>query len=376
MTDSKLVAANTRFALKLYREIVARESGRNVFISPASVALALAMVYNGASGETGRAMAEALELGGLSLEDVNRANAELARGLRSLGPEPRLALANSLWARQGVALDPGFLRRSQDAYEAAVETLDFADPRAADTINAWVGQHTEGKIQQIIDQIDPAAVLFVINAIYFKGSWASKFDQRRTSAGQFRLPGGRQVPCQMMTQSGEFGYYEGAAFQAIRLPYRGGRLSMYLFLPSEQSDLGAFHRALDSQSWEAWLRRFAEGEGSITMPRFRLAYEATLNQALGALGMAVAFDRQRADFAAMCPDTRVNINEVKHKTFVEVNEEGTEAAAVTSVEITLTAFMPKRTFSMVVDRPFFCAIRDDRSGTVLFMGAIVEPTSL
>jgi serine protease inhibitor len=177
----------------------------------------------------------------------------------------------------------------------------------------------------------------------------------------------------MMAQSGEFFYQETKDFQAIMLPYGDGQLSMAVFLPAENSSLEAFHERLDHKHWTDWKRQFRKKEGRIVLPRFKLEYEVSLNDPLKQLGMAVVFDPRRADFSAMCPGTRVNIDEVKHKTFVEVNEEGTEAAAVTAVTMTLAAFMPSQPFSMVVDRPFFCAIVDNQTGLVLFMGSIVEP---
>lgn len=373
MADQALVAANTRFALKLYNQIVGQGSGRNIFISPASVSLALAMTYNGAEGATREAMAEALELAGLSMEDVNHASAELLRSLQQDDAGVRLAIANSLWARKGIAFDPDFLRRNQKYYRAQIEELDFASPRAAAVINGWVSDQTEGKIERIIDRVPAEAVLFLINAIYFKGDWTHKFDKRKTREDFFTLLDGREQQHPMMAQSGEFFYQETKDFQAIMLPYGDGRLSMAAFLPAENSSLDVFHERLDYEHWAEWKQQFRKKEGRIVLPRFKLEYEVSLNDPLKALGMAVAFDPRQADFSAMSPDTRVNIDEVKHKTFVEVNEEGTEAAAVTAVKMTLAAFMPSQPFSMIVDRPFFCAIVDNQTGLVLFMGSIVEP---
>ena len=170
----------------------------------------------------------------------------------------------------------------------------------------------------------------------------------------------------------QYQYYDGRGFQAVRLPYSGGRLSMYVFLPAPRSSLAAFYAELSSRSWESWMGRFHVSEGEIALPRFKLEYEVRLNDALKALGMAAAFG-ERADFSGMARGERLRIDEVKHKTFVEVGEEGTEAAAVTAAPMVLGAFMPEERFSMVVDRPFFCAIRDDQTGAVLFMGSIVEP---
>jgi serpin B len=375
MTDRQLGDANSRFAFKLFAKLTKQEPGRNIFISPASVALALAMVYNGAAGETQQAIAAALELVSMSLDDINRANAELLGAIEHADPQVRLVIANSLWARKGLSFERDFLRRCEEFYQAEVAALDFAEPRAAATINAWVSEHTDGKIEKILDRIDPAAVLFLLNAIYFKGNWTRQFDRRRTEEQAFHLLDGSQKKHPLMAQSGEYRHCEGPDFQAVSLPYGSERLSMYVFLPKQRTSLTAFQRSLSDGNWNAWMRQFREREGTIVLPRFKLTYEVKLNEALMALGMTAAFDRRRANFEGMCPGQgrAVSIDEVKHKTFVEVNEEGTEAAAVTSVGMVLASFAPKRTFSMVVDRPFFCAIRDDQNGTILFMGSIVEP---
>jgi len=373
--DNQLATSQHRFAFKLFAELTKSTSEKNVFISPASVTLALALAYNGARGETERAIARTLELGEIDLDALNRANAALIESLRALDPQVVLAIANSLWAQQGMTFDPAFLRRNREFYGAEVATLDFGDARAAAAINDWVVRNTNGKIDKIVDRIDPSALLFLINAIYFKGNWARQFDPRRTRDLPFTLPDARQKQHPLMAQSGKFDYYAGQGFQAISLPYGAGRASMYIFLPEQRSNLRAFQRELGHKSWDAWMRHFRQSEGTIVLPRFKLSYEVTLNDALKALGMAIAFDGRRADFSAMIADGKPspNIDEVRHKTFVEVNEEGTEAAAVTSIGMVRTSMMPQRSFSMVVDRPFFCAIHDNHTGTLLFLGSIVDP---
>jgi serpin B len=178
----------------------------------------------------------------------------------------------------------------------------------------------------------------------------------------------------MMSQSGRYNYYQDSNFQAVSLPYGQGRVSMYIFLPSKSSSLKKFYENLNAENWEGWMSQFSSMKGDIVLPRFKVEYEVVLNEALKALGMEVAFDKQRANFGGMCAissGANVFIDQVRHKTFVEVNEEGTEAAAATSVGIGITSVQP--TFSMVIDRPFFLAIRDNQTGAVLFMGSIVEP---
>ncbi|MEQ9359251.1 serpin family protein [Coleofasciculus chthonoplastes] len=370
--NTKLVEANTKFGFKLFSEILQENSNNNVFISPTSIAIALAMTYNGASGETQAAMANALELQGMSLSEVNQANEALKTTLENADSDIQLSIANSLWAKQDISFKPDFLRRNQEFYDTQVTNLDFANPEAKRVINNWVKENTNGKIPQIISEIQPNDILFLINAIYFKGNWMEQFDKDKTVERPFYLVDGTQKKHPMMSQLGEYQYYEDDSVQAISLPYGKGRLSFYIFLPRENISLDTFEQQLTPEKWQQWMNRFGKRDGSIVLPRFKLEYEIQLNKALKALGMDVAFD-DRADFSNMTEED-VLINQVKHKTFVEVNEEGTEAAAATSIGMVLTsAAIPQTPFEMVVDRPFFCAIRDNQTGTILFMGSIREP---
>lgn len=375
MVRDQLAAANTRFGIKLFNQIVQQDQAKNVFISPASIAIALAMTYNGASGDTQKAMAQTLELNGLSLADVNNAYAALRASLSNADPKVQLSIANSLWLRQGAVLNDEFLQRNQLYYRAQVQELNFADPSAAGTINSWVSQNTNGKIPKIVDQIPGDMMLYLINAIYFKGDWTRQFDKSKTSDQPFHLLDGSTTPVPLMTQSGSFTYFQNDNFQAVSLPYGDGRLNMLVFLPAPDSSLQAFEQTLTETNWAAWMSQFHKAEGTLKLPRFSMDYELNLNAPLKALGMSIAFDPKEADFSAMHSGSdRFFISEVKHKTFLEVNEEGTEAAAATSVGMGTTAIRPNETkFNMVVDRPFFIAIRDNTTGSVLFMGAIVRP---
>jgi serpin B len=367
-TVDEVVSANTQFGFKLFSQLLSQDSS-NIFISPTSVAIALAMLYNGASGATQQAMAQTLEVQGISLQDINTANATLLSALTNPETNVSVAIANSLWARQEYPFRQDFLQRNQSFYKAQIANLDFESPDATSTINAWVNQNTNGRIDRIVEQINPQDVLFLINAIYFKGRWADEFDPSQTTNEPFFTTGG-SIQHPMMSQTGRYRYYENEQFQAVSLPYGNGRLSLYVFLPRENSNLTSFYQQLDSANWEKWLTQFRQREGSIRLPRFQMEYDLTLNDTLKALGMEVAFG-ESADFSAMGDD--LALSEVKHKTFVEVNEEGTEAAAVTSGRVTIVSAPIDPPFQMIVNRPFFCAIRDNQTGTVLFMGSIVEP---
>jgi serine protease inhibitor len=373
--DNRLVSANTRFGIKLYSEVAKESAGKNVFISPASVGLALAMTYNGAAGETKQGMERALEIQGMNHQELNRAYAALRKALESPDPKVLLSIANSLWAKKGVTFNPDFIQRNRQYYGAEITDLDFGDPSAPATINSWVSDKTKGKITRIVDNIDPQSVLFLINAIYFKGAWTREFDKKLTKDHPFTNGAGRQKQHPLMHQSGDYSYYEDKDFQAVSLPYGAGRVSMYIFLPAKESSLTEFHTRLSAANWERWMDRFSKTKGDIAVPRFKVEYEVTLNDALKALGMGVAFDPQRADFSGILRTSEnAFISRVKHKSFAEVNEEGTEAAAATSVEVTVASAMrPQKPFRMIVDRPFFYAIRDNRTGTLLFLGSITDP---
>lgn len=246
--DTRLVSANTRFGLKLFAEVAKQSAGKNVLISPASVGLALAMTYNGAVGETKEAMARALETQGMSHAELNRAYAQLKAALESADPKVQLNIANSLWAKKGITFNPEFLQRNKQFYGADVTTLAFDDPSAPATINSWVADKTKGKIEKIVDTIDPQSILFLINAIYFKGKWAAEFDKAKTKDEIFTTAAGQQKRHPLMHQSDNYRYYEGKDFQAVSLPYGAGRVSMYIFLPAKSTSLVEFQKKLDRKS--------------------------------------------------------------------------------------------------------------------------------
>ena len=370
--DDSVVTANTQFGFKLFDEIRKTEQDKNIFISPLSVSLALAMTLNGAAGETEQAMTNTLQLQGLDSEAINVGYAGLRQTLLTSDPKVTLTIANSLWARQGMSFKQDFLQRNIRFFGAEISTLDFNDPSASKTINQWVDTNTNGKIQKIVDDIiNPNAVLFLINAIYFKGTWQREFDPSRTQEDPFHLTNGdvKQVP--MMRQQHRYPYYRGENFQAISLAYGDGEMSMYIFLPDRESNLNNFLRDLNAERWEHWMSQFHGQDVSLVMPKFKLEYGRTLNDALKVLGMDIAFQGDLANFSRMA-SAPLYIENVLHKTFVEVNEEGTEAAAATSIGISITS-VPPPPIPFTIDRPFFLAIRDNQTKTVLFMGVVVDP---
>ncbi len=368
--NNKLVAANTRLSFKLFSQILKAQPDQNIFISPMSIAMALSMTYNGAKGETQQAMAQTLELQGMSFEELNQANATLKATLTNPDPSVQLSIANSLWARKGESFNPEFLQNNQSFYGATVTDLDFNSPSASDIINHWVQQSTSGKITKIVDgkEISPTTILFLVNAIYFKGLWTTQFDKTQTKELPFTLLNGTQKQYPIMFQQAEYEYYTNQLFEAVSLPYGQGRFSLYIFLPQKNVSLQRFYNSLNAENWEQWMNQFQPEQVLVGIPRFRLDYELELNEALKSLGMAIAFDENRADFAQMTPQPAY-ISKVKHNTFFEVNEEGSEAIGATSVQVASRSITP----NLIINRPFFCAIRDNQTQAILFMGSIVEP---
>lgn len=374
-TQDELASASAKFAFKLFGKLTEAQE-QNIFVSPVSLSFALAMTYNGAAGETQQAMARALEFQGLGLDAINQGNARLRQALSTPDPKIKLTLANSLWLQQGLAFKPEFLKRNEEFYGGALQVLNLNDARAPVTINAWVAKETAGKITRIVEKVGPP--LLLVNAIYFQGTWTRPFDKALTKELPFKLLNGKQKPVPMMAQSGSYRYFQGKNFQAVSLPYGGkAKFSLKIFLPEQNSSLKEFLRELHAGNWQQWRANFQQARGSILLPRFKLAYGTSLKKPLKALGMEVAFDKPRADFTNLCPPPGAYIDDVLHKTFVEVNEEGTEAAAVTAVLMApgSAAPPPTKPFTMVVDRPFFVAIEDRDTGALLFMGAIVDPKS-
>lgn len=356
--DPVVVAGINNLGFDLLAQLAKEKPNENIFISPPSISTALTMAYNGARGETKDAMARVLGLKGMSLEAVNLANSSLIDVMENLDPKARCAVANSLWADKGLAFNPGFEKNMRAAYDAEFGPLDVA------AINSWVSRKTRGKIPTILD--DPGnAYLILVNAIYFKGEWTYPFDKSVTKDGVFHTPSD-DVTVPMMHQSAELEYSFVGDPWVIKLPYGDGRLSMYILLPPEGRDLKDMRERLSRGTMDKWVKGLRKMEVDLVMPRFKLKYGEDLINALGKLGTGPALG-PGADPSGTCTPSGF-ISAVLHKTFVEVNEEGTEAAAVTAV-VEETGMPP----SFVIDRPFFCAIRDDKTGLILFMGYIFDP---
>jgi len=366
--EEKLVGSVNTFSFDLFRRLSAAQKDSNVFTSPLSASMALGMAMNGAAGATHDQMRAALGFGTATDQEIGESYKSLIALLRGLDPAVDFRIANSIWYANGFPFTQSFLDTGKNWFDAQVTPLDFASPSAPTTINAWVSGATAGKIPTILDRIEDGQVMFLINAIYFKGAWREKFDPAQTRDAQFRGVAGPQ-PMKLMHRNGNIASLYTPDFAAVDLPYGNSAYTMTVVLPHEGKSVDAVAASLRATDWATWVAQFHEGNLDVELPRFKLEWERMLIPDLQALGIRDAFLDSGADFTRMSPRGReLFISVVKQKTYVDVNEEGTEAAAVTNVGISLTsARVPFR-----VDRPFLFLIRERLTGTVVFMGKIVR----
>ncbi|HEY3286696.1 MAG TPA: serpin family protein [Gemmatimonadaceae bacterium] len=373
-SEVKVRDASNAFAFALWGRVSSAQHDSNVFLSSLSASFALGMTLNGAAGTTADQMRAALQFGAATLPEINAGYKSLVALLTSLDPSVQMRIANSIWYRQGFPFRQAFFDTTRTYFDAKAQGLDFANaPASLAAINGWVSEKTSGKIPKVLDTISSQQVMFLINAIYFKGSWRAKFDPAQTITAPFyAATGGAQV-APLMRRLDTLSYSEGATYQAAELPYGNTAFSMVVLLPKTGTDVETLAGSLSPTTWQAVVGSLQSRKVDYAMPKFTLAYERKLNDDLRALGMVVPFVAGGADFTLMAPapaGRELFIDFVKQNSFVDVNEEGTEAAAVTTVGVGVTS-MPSYPV-MRVDRPFLFVLRERLTGTVLFMGKIVR----
>lgn len=366
--------ASNAFSFALLAKVDAAMPTDNVFLSPLSASFALGMTMNGAAGTTFTEMRSALQFGTLAQPEINASYRSLVALLLSLDNSTTLSVANSIWYRNTFAFNTTFFDTTSKYFGATVKSLNFNDkPASLSAINGWVNTATNGRIPTVLDDITSDQVMFLINAIYFKGTWRDQFKVAETSTGTFTTSTGATQSASLMHRTDEMSYAESSAYQAVDLPYGNGAFSMTVLLPKAGSDVNAFAASLSTTSLQTIVAGMHPSLVNLTLPKLKLSYERTLNPDLQALGMVSAFNSATADFSGMRPARDVFISFVKQNTFVDVNEEGTEAAAVTTVGAVATS--APVAVDMRVNRPYMFVIRERLSGTLLFIGRIVRMPS-
>jgi serine protease inhibitor len=370
----ELLEADNAFGLDLFSEVMSEaETGENIMISPLSVALALGMTLNGAATATRDSMEQALRLKGFTQEEINQGYKSIIDQLLDLDPKVIMEIANSIWYRDNFSVLDEFIRTNQEYFYAEIRSLDFSDPGAKGIINGWVSQKTHEKIQEIIDQIPQEAVMYLINAIYFKGMWTFEFDPEDTGLKPFYPAEGPSFDALAMRQETELNYYQNDLFQLVELPYGDRNFSMLVFLPKSGKSCSDVLAVMDNDNWNNWTNQLAKTNVLVQLPKFKFETFKLLNEYLAGMGMGIAFT-DAADFTGINPAGNLSITRVLHKTYIDVNEEGTEAAAVTAVEVGHTSVGPDPgPVRFIADRPFLFAIRENSTGSILFMGRLSYP---
>lgn len=371
--ESELLASASEFGFALLKTINEDEKNSNIFISPYSVSTAFGMALNGAVGDTYTEMLEALEISGLSLDEINSSNRQLMEILTEVDPKVAFQVANSIWYRNDFAVLESFLDVNNEYYSAEINIADFDNPATVDAINNWVEINTSGKIEKIIDDafIDPAVVMYLINALYFKGTWKYQFKEEDTTPLAFHLVDGTQVEVPTMIQKSKFNYYEDEKLQLVDLPYGDSCFTMTVILPKQTSSVDEIISGLDAAGWDAMMQNVTYEELTLHLPKLKYEYNISLTDIVEKMGMRLAVT-PAADFTKITPLGGIYIGDVIHKTFVEINEEGTEAAAVTAITFERTSAGDEK--YMLVNKPYIFVIREVSTNSILFAGKILDPT--
>ena len=372
VAEQTVIRTANGFGFELLKEVDAERTSKqpNTVLSPLSASMALGMALEGAAGETFTEMRDVLGFSGMERDEINASYSGLMDLLLTLDPAVEIEIANSAWSRQGFPFETSYFNVLTSSFDAMVRELDFSDPSATETINQWV--QTNDRIEGIIDEIDPLDILFLLNAVYFKGDWTTQFKKNKTEPRPFHLDDGQTIQTPMMHGDiDEVGFaWMESGRKVAELPYGGQAFGMVLVQPGEGETVDDLVSDLDRATWTSWMDALhISDDVAVGLPTFELEWDGLFNDALKRMGMPSAFLPMAADFSRMTPAADAHISAVRQKTYMRVDEEGTEAAAVTSVTVSLTSAGP----GIVLDRPFLVAIRERLSGTILFLGAIRDP---
>lgn len=372
--SAQLIEADNKFGLEMFQKVREDSDDENIMISPLSISVALAMAYNGADGDTKAEMEETMKLNGLTADEINASYKMLISALQSLDEDVVFEIANAIFYTDIMEVKPDFLNVNKNVYEAEVERLDFNSPEAVNTINDWVAGKTNDKITKIIEQLDPLDRMVLLNAIYFNGIWSKEFDEEGTHELDFYKSDGTTIEVPMMSKMEKLDYTANSLFKAIKMPYGNGQYNMVIFLPVSENRSQDVIDELSAANWKKWMDEFETTDRvNITMPRFKFEFEAGLNELLKKMGMQKAFIPGGADFSKIS-DIELYISAVKHKSFIDVNETGTEAAAVTSITFTTTSIGNEPpTVPFFVNKPFVFAITENDTDAILFIGEVQNP---
>ena len=370
--QAAIAKVDNRFSFKMFQE-VSSSNGANTFFSPLSLNMALGMAYNGASGDTRVEMADALGMADFTDTEINEYYQKMSQALLNIDPLTEIGIANSIWYRTGFPVKKPFIDINREYFDAAVRELDFSRSDATDIINKWCADKTKDRIKEIIAGPIPGEVMmYLINALYFKSKWQFEFDKANTTSEDFTKADKQTKKVNMMTQTTALPYYADQHLQCVEMPYGNQAFSMVAILPANDMDIDQLIDYLDDTVWENIVDNMREQNVWVKLPRFKIECELPLNDPVKNAGMERIFDGNFAEFENIS-DVPLFVSNIKQKTFVEVNEEGTEAAAVTVIEFAFTSAGPGTGIPFFANRPFLYLIKEKSTGVILFIGRMDEP---
>lgn len=371
--SAKIISADNQFGFEIFKKVNASFSEpKNMMISPMSISLALAMVYNGTTGETRTQMETMLHKSGLTPDDINQSYKDLVAALSSHDPKVELEISNAIFYRNTFNVKNDFVTTNQNYYQAEVAGLDFTKTtETLNKVNGWVNTKTKGKIDKIIDQVNPEDIMYLLNAIYFNGEWQYRFDPKETTDMDFTKEDQSVIQAPMMSIENQFKFYTHSSFQMLEMPYGRGKYSMLVFLPASGKTTNDVISILNAENIEDWVEKSTEQKKKVFLPKFEFKFDDSLVDELNALGMIDAFDATKANLTGISEAAQLVISDVMHKSYIKVDERGTEAAAVTGIVVGTTAIGPDNNFT--ANHPFVFAIREKDTKAILFIGKVLDP---
>jgi len=371
--SASIIAADNQFGFELFQKVNASlKEQKNTMISPMSVSLALAMVYNGTAGNTKKQMEDMLHKANLSPDDINQSYKDLVSALQSHDPKVELSISNAIFYRNSFPVKPDFITTNQNYYQAEVSGLDFSkSTETLNKVNGWVNTKTNGKIDKILQQVNTEDIMYLLNAIYFNGEWKYSFDTKETTEKPFTKEDKTMVQVPTMTIEKPFNYYSHQKFELLEMPYGSGKYSMLIFLPENGKKTDDVISLMTAENLNDWISKLTEQKKEVFMPKFEFKFDDSLKDELAALGMTDAFNDLKANLAGISDAAKLVISEVMHKSYIKVDERGTEAAAVTGITVGTTSMPVDNSFR--IDHPFVFAIREKDTKAILFIGKVMDP---
>lgn len=371
--SAKIIAADNQFGIELFQKVHASvKEPKNMMVSPLSVSLALGMVYNGTAGNTRLQMEQMLHKSGLSADDINQSYNQLVAGLISHDSKVELSISNAIFYRTTFSVKPDFISTNQKYYEAEVSGLDFTKTtETLNKINGWVNTKTKRKIDKIISQVNPEDIMYLLNAIYFNGEWKYSFDTKNTANLPFTREDKTVVQVPTMNIEKPFNYYSNSSFKLLEMPYGSGKYSMLVFLPESGKKVDDVISEMNPENLTTWFSKMTEQKKEVFLPKFEYKFDNSLKDELSVLGMTDAFSDATANLSGISDAAKLVITEVMHKTYIKVDERGTEAAAVTGITVGTTSMPVDNSFR--ADHPFVFVIREKDTNAILFVGKVMNP---